>query len=591
MGLKMNKKINTLLTSIICTSLMIILSINLISADSSVNSCCEKEKTGAWCQNSPASDCNADFRITPTSCDATSFCKKGCCIDTQEGLCMENTPEKVCEMGTGTWVDDSECNSAVVPQCRLGCCILGDQASFVTLTRCKKLSSFYGLTTNFKTNIRDEPSCILEAQRQDKGACVFEIENQKTCKFSTREECINMNKKGTNISVNTQFFKDLLCSADELGTNCGPTTQTTCVDGKNEVYFVDTCGNPANIYDANKAKDPSYWKKIVPKSESCEANSDNGNLGSRNCGNCEYYRGSICAKGTATYGNYACKDLNCYNTENGKNYKNGESWCIYQGDVGLGVDSVGSRHFRHICFNGEEIIEACADFKNEICIQNQLQTSDGNFEEAACRINRWQDCIDQDNKEDCLNKDKRDCYWTRGLGLEFLQRTSEQPSTTTGASSSTSSSAAFSGSTSSTFSGGTTLSGSASVSTTKIIGGLQLADNKDVCLPTVPPGLRFWNSGDASSICSLGSSVCNVEYDQSLFDQWGDRKGNCVENCTCLTEEWVGKMNKVCTSLGDCGANINVAGRYTNNGVEWKEDGEKQTITRSLLNDIKRYSN
>jgi hypothetical protein len=24
-----------------------------------------------------------------------------------------------------------------------------------------------------------------------------------------------------------------------------------CIDGKDEVYFKDSCGNPANIYDAN----------------------------------------------------------------------------------------------------------------------------------------------------------------------------------------------------------------------------------------------------------------------------------------------------------------------------------------------------
>ena len=104
------------------------------------NFCCEKTLNGAWCQNNLEENCDPSLRKTPTSCDATSFCRMGCCVDSEEGLCMENTPERVCEISTGTWVNDANCE---VPQCNLGCCILGDQSSFVTLTRCKRLSSLY----------------------------------------------------------------------------------------------------------------------------------------------------------------------------------------------------------------------------------------------------------------------------------------------------------------------------------------------------------------------------------------------------------------------------------------------------------------
>ena len=108
----------------------------------SFNVCCEKTKSGAWCQNTKEIDCDDRFRKSPTSCDATSFCKLGCCVDSEEGLCMKNTPQRVCEISSGTWLDDESCN---VQQCGLGCCVLGDQASFVTLTRCKRLSRIYGL--------------------------------------------------------------------------------------------------------------------------------------------------------------------------------------------------------------------------------------------------------------------------------------------------------------------------------------------------------------------------------------------------------------------------------------------------------------
>ncbi len=100
------------------------------------NVCCEKTKGGAWCQNAKEDSCDTNFRKTPTSCDATSFCKLGTCVDSEEGLCMENTPQKVCEIDKGTWINGKP---SEIPQCSLGCCIIGDQASFVTLTRCKRL--------------------------------------------------------------------------------------------------------------------------------------------------------------------------------------------------------------------------------------------------------------------------------------------------------------------------------------------------------------------------------------------------------------------------------------------------------------------
>ncbi|MEM0465783.1 MAG: hypothetical protein QXW97_03750 [Candidatus Pacearchaeota archaeon] len=524
------------------------------------NVCCEKTKNGAWCQNTLLENCDlsndprtrSPFRYTPTSCDSTSFCKPGCCIDTDEGLCMEKTPQKVCEESSGTWVDDPNCN---VQQCALGCCILGDQASYVTLTRCKKLSSFYGLETDFKRNVKDEMNCILLAHLQDKGACVYEVENVRTCKFQTRNECLGKNRtKSENMTSQPVFYKDYLCSADELATNCGPSTKTTCIEGKDEVYFMDTCGNPANIYDSSKTydKSPSYWQKIVPKAQSCGFNSPNGNAGSKSCGNCEYFKGSICSKGVANYGENICKDLNCYSTKNGKNYKNGESWCVDQEVVGQGRDVVGSRHFRHICINGEEIIEPCGDFRTEICIENEIKTIDGKFIEAACRPNRWKDCIDQKEKDDCLNTDKRDCFWL--LGATYIgSRGSSDVKTITEQ---------------------ITTSG----------GGIKIIGDKGICLPNFPAGLKHWESGEAQSICSIGSVKEEITYEKNIF---GSKK--CVGNCEPTTDAWARKMNNICTSLGDCGAYINLVRRFTSKGVEWKIEGEKKVIN-GLLDSIRAKS-
>lgn len=547
-------------------SILLIISIITLTLNAQTwpafNVCCEKTKSGAWCQNTLEENCDKAFRQTPTSCEATSFCKPGCCYDSQEGLCMENTPQKVCNDADGTWLDDKECN---IKQCDLGCCVLGTQASFVTLTRCKRLSGLYGLETNFRNDIGDEATCIAIAASQDQGACVYEVNYQRTCRFTTRGEC--KTGSGGNVTAGAEFFKDYLCSAEELATNCGPSTKTTCVEGKDEVYFLDTCGNPANIYDASKVNDKSYWMKIIDKSENCGAGSSDGNADSKSCGNCDYFKGSICSKGSASYGDYYCRDLNCYNTENGGNYKNGESWCIYDGDVGGGADAVGSRHFRHVCIAGEETIEPCDDYRNKVCLEGEIESGGEKFREAACRVNRWNDCIDQDEEEDCLNTDKRDCYWSEGLHFTGLGGVSVEPSekklfgeTKTGG-----------------FSGGIT---GQAVSENQA-SGIQIGGG--ICLPDVPPGLKFWNDGDASSICSLGNSVCVVEYEKGLVSG-----KDCVGNCECKEESWMSKMNDVCTSLGDCGAYVNIANKFTDDGAEWKIQGTKMTIGKAIMNEVKK---
>ncbi len=527
---------------LICTVIIVIsllLSFILISGQQG-DYCCEKTTSGAWCQNAPEEECNENFRKTPTSCDATSFCKLGCCYESSEGLCMENTPQRVCNEKGGVWADSPECD---IPQCELGCCVLDNQAAFVTLTRCKKLSSFYGLETDFRRNIDNELECIAVTQAQDKGACVYEEDFTRTCKFTTREECMKI--KSTGNLTKPEFYKDYLCSAEELATNCGPTHDTMCVEGKDEVYFRDSCGNPANIYDASKVNDKSYWKKIIDKSESCGYGKNNAN--SKTCGNCDYYLGSICKKAEREskpkYGEYICQDLNCYDTSDGKNHKHGESWCEYDGAIGEGKDPVGSRHFRHICVAGEEIVEPCADFRQEICIEGKIETSSGIFQEAACRVNRWQDCIKQTEKDDCENTDKRDCFWIEGV--HFI-RTEE---------------------------GNTGQQG----------GVTGLAEGGEgACLPNYPPGLKFWEEGDAEGICSLANAQCIVKYKKGLF---GSKK--CIENCECLEESWAEKMNKICTSLGDCGGYVNWQGKFTQDGAEWKIAGKKKTLSQAIISSIK----
>ena len=94
--------------------------------DSEPTVCCSQTTSGAFCQDVPATECASGSQQAPTSCDATSFCRAGTCFDDIEGTCLDNTPQLVCNDNGGVWSLNS------LPQCGLGCCVLGDQARFGT---------------------------------------------------------------------------------------------------------------------------------------------------------------------------------------------------------------------------------------------------------------------------------------------------------------------------------------------------------------------------------------------------------------------------------------------------------------------------
>ena len=464
--------------------------------------CCEQTNAGAFCQNVPSTECKPNSRQVPTNCESTSYCRGGTCYDSTEGTCLENTPQLVCNANEGIWSQESP------PQCALGCCILGDQASFVSLVRCKRLSSFLGLETRYDKSVPDEFSCIQKVQQQEKGACVYEFEFEKTCKFTTRAEC--KPSSGGNSTVQAgDFYGGKLCSAEELLTNCGPSTKTICVPGKDKVYFVDTCGNPANIYDSSKVNDKAYWTNIKNKDASC--NPSSGNALSLSCGNCNYLQGSICrsenlAGANPTYGNFICADLNCKTTSNGKSYKHGESWCINKdsGGEGNSDNTVGSRFYKHLCINGEEVLEQCEDFRAEECIEDKIN----DFSQAVCKVNRWQDCNSQKDELRWENEDRRDGIWREGILLQSLQNTSSaEPVTGTG-----------------------------------------FAQNK--------PVFNFWSDEETTNLCSLGNAQCIIKFEEGLLS--GE---SCVENCECLEAGWEKKQADSCVMLGDCGPSNNWLGQ------------------------------
>lgn len=451
--------------------------------------CCEQTTEGGICQDvlDPA-ECDSSGKAVAASCSETSFCEIGCCIDDLEGTFDRNVPQKLCTGANSRWVDDPTCS---IQGSGLGCCVLGSDVEYVTSQRCSRLSDLRGVDKNY-LNL-GENDCLALGELQVKGACVLPNDN---CKFTTAEDCVSL------IGNEQSFYPGYLCSAPELNTTCEKTEMTTCLDGQDEVYFLDSCGNTANIYDSSKANDDEYWSYFLFRGNTCNPSEDNAD--SKDCGACSRFLGSTCASASSEgfnpdMGDYFCKSTSC--EYEGTTYENGESWCVYDGKIGEGKDVVGSRHWKMICSNGEVQLEPCADYRNEICVEEDLE---GELDVASCKANNWRACVD--SKPGNCNE-LPDCE-RRTFTLDSF--------------------------------------------------------SVDVCAPKYPGGFAFDGQYQktANQICSRASKTCVVTYEKPTpFSPC-----TCVENCECEEAIFTQEMNDVCISMGDCGGYVNYLGKYTSGG-------------------------
>ncbi len=606
--------------------------------------CCEQSISGGVCLNLEENQCDPAFKVASTSCESTSFCKLGTCYDSDEGICMESVPQKVCTESGGSW---SEKKASELSQCNLGCCIISDQAAFVPLVRCKRLSTSFGIEMDYRPSVTSESQCIALANSADKGACVtYTASGVNTCKFSTRGECgaedgiiaLNVNTSIFEQELGKKFFKDMLCSAEELNTDSARQAKTDCYQGK--VYWFDDKGNRENVYSSDK--DASWNEgRVTSPDEICARTGD-----SRDCGNCDYLLGSRCAEksglfGAPKFGDYICKKTSCTDMD-GKARLNGESWCVYDIEPGKGFEEVGSRHFRQICVDGEVLTDPCGDFRNQICIHSGISTTEGEFSTAACRVNRYQDCSAQTRKRDCENIDQRDCIWTENVdGLNFQtggqQSSLSNPNANIGFSNPSSSpsqtdqtvqlmntAAPLVNSLNTNPTSGTMVAGAA-ISSLVGSGKGQWEIDYDIlnkvskfnkteseegglCVPMIPPGSKFWENQGS---CAMASANCEVKiiiteemdllakksYDHKMINssgkvsvsseclEWAEKPKSSSKSYSLVPKkDWAMKVNAICTSIGDCGANININDRYTDDGYMWKYKND----TFSLLGNVRK---
>lgn len=531
-------------------------------------SICIETVNNQKCQKMPTSSCASDCK--PGKCEKIanslaedfalpSECTLGTCQDPDSGICLPNSPRADCENNGGKWFDDPSGNFA---ECERACCIIGSEVSFTTELQCQKTAESFGVDfpsdgAKFDSELKQELACLVFAERELKGACTIEMnEKEKDCKFVSRSECdeLGWNFEGEGI----------LCSNPDLNTVCMPKNHTSCLEGADEIYWFDSCGNIENIYGTNERGKEGT---IISKGESCEiGDADNWLKNQGSCGNCNRILSSTCGEKTETERlvdpnqDVVCRDLGC--DDNGKRRENGESWCDYQSNFGVfpievpfagtamsyapggtqflgglinarSMGPPGSQFFRKYCNAGKIEVENCEQSRNGICIESRI-TSDVTNKEiqvASCRINRWQECVNYnppDRGEGIVGKIK--------VGIAMAKCDADIDCFVK-----------------------------------------NVAVGKDftfpICLPKYPPGFNL-GDGDSGgeSVCALGSQTCPAIFvKEAVAFGFGGAKWVCKANCECVdgddpdtampSQKFVKEMSDTCVSLGDCGIKLNYQGK------------------------------
>ena len=434
----------------------------------------------------------------------------GCCVDQTQGTYDNNVAQSSCK---GKWYE-SPCNK--IAGSANGCCVLGRETMQTTELHCQKRAEILGIEKEWKSNLTMQ-QCVELGKEKEIGACVSV---SKSCTMVTKQQCTS-----SNASTN-MFHVGVLCTEPALGTPCKKSKNTACFAGEDQIYYLDTCGNRANIYDSTKYDNDQYWRKVFAVKDSCNANSANGNADSKTCGNCNKFSGGFCAKADPNkikpiYGENYCKPTSCIDSE-GNPRKNGESWCVYDGKVDnidygnkldAGKDTVGSRHWKQVCNMGEVNVEPCKDYRQEVCTQKKQTIQGKEVDYAECAYNPWRQCTSANSKSggtNTVNSGQCDGKFCSKKTVAFDQF------------------------------------------------------NFQACTPLWPPG--FQGSGNPektnSDMCDTASTSCTVIYIKELSGC------NPKVNKECEEQAFSDGMNEICRSLGDCGGYVNWLGKYTDGGYK-----------------------
>jgi len=493
--------------------------------------CCEKLKDdGMWCIAAAAtSECDSGYRTWfKDTCSSVSECK-GTCINLDTGKCSEYTPKTQCIESGGSWSQNS---IDQVPACQQGCCVIGLDAYFVTNKECLNMFTEYNIQGTFKSEINSRDQCELLSLTMETGACVVSTSTEKSCKITSNTECTSekigelsqyLKNPTEQNQIEVRFYKDLLCTASVNGiglSDCVKTQNTVC--SENKVYYTDSCGNLANIYDSTKYNNVAYWTNL--KKEYDEDICKVGASGSSTCGNCDTTLNTVCRDYTQVSGalkpqnnadGLICGDLSCQ--YKGRTYQHGESWCAESPGVMIINKNLttgeliksnltalknatkynlpGSRYYKMVCSAGEVLVEECADYRNSVCIQGVDDYS--KRIQASCVFNPWRACSGMETKTSCENPNSL-CKWIPGYRWNYNEFVPE-------------------------------------------------ANRKEMqgsCVPLIAPGFDFWNgtSSKGMGVCAMAGVVEYALYETTIWEnrsnmvQWSKDalSARCVDGCYAI---------------------------------------------------------
>ena len=510
-------------------------SIKQIGIVSAASACCEMTINGAWCQNQDSSQCDSGtnpltgtpYKVSPNECSTTSFCELGWCFEKDQGVCAGGSPRDSCTAQEGLWWKDFNSD-----KCSKGCCTRAGDKQYVEKDRCEFLSALDGIKAeDIDWNLNTaEVDCKFYSA--DEGACVYSVGGEKKCDYTTQINCHTY----TNVIA---FKPSNYCSDPVVDAGCIAHASFSCVEGKEDIYWYDSCGNPEDI------------------------NTD--------CG----YPENICSTET---GVAQCSSLNCidehFNNKYGRQPKNGEEWCVYdtyvgEGDTGIGggggaginpalvggilppvgiiegiskfnpsgkasLDVPGSTHWKRYCSDGQVKYEMCGTSgkREEICAEKVVEDT----HIAQCRSNFWTMCFGLNKKDEC--EYNPDCRWN----------------------------------------------------TVDLTGGANDNFKFSLCVPKYPAGF-FQGSQEAKDVCgSLGTVTCT-----SIWKKGYNFAYKCIANCKCTeTTEFAKQLNNLCQSLGDCGLSYNLAGDISGDiplqgSYKRPSENEWKNMYEEYLNPAKNY--
>jgi hypothetical protein len=444
--------------------LLVLPLLNFVSADG--ETCCLELNNGDTCEEVLPSECS--YGSTPiTSCTQVQDCFMGTCV-LPSGECTW-TNKYVCERDDGTAYPNVPIKN--INACQKGCCTYGTNfAELMTGSQCTLFGFDRGWEMGFDPGITTIDECNSQLYLQTEGACVYGLSSgAPMCKRLTGDECND---------IPDSYFKEYsLCTDETLPFYCQPsTTENMCGYG-DKVYFKDTCGNMANIYDESMFPEGGvytsqqmreYWAKIKSFSEACEYTGDSS------CGNCNILQqgppgATICKSYNEAkdnkwnedlteplHGNNVCASMNCAEdldgsgeVEDDEYYLHQEEWCGENYGVIWDIQKKpeineflddeeeqrvrelvkeynkynipGSEYDSYICLNGEVSQTDCKPYREQICMEF---TRDSGVRGAACVDNMWEECLDITSQNDC--EDSMFCQWIPGYRFDGIQVTKNE---------------------------------------------------------------------------------------------------------------------------------------------------------------------